>query len=60
MLGDRDNVKALVDDIQHITVSCDLLLISVPGRGFFLHKLLDAGAGGNDALDGVRLLCSVS
>ena len=43
-----------MDDVQHVTIPCDLLLVSVPGGGFFLHKLLYAGAGGHNALNGVR------
>ena len=52
-------VKALMNDTQHIAVSSDLLLISVPRRGFLLDELPDSGTRGDDALDGIRCLSAL-
>ena len=52
-------VKALVNDTQHVAVSGNLLLISVPRRGFLLDELPDSGACGNDALNGIRCLSTL-
>ena len=49
-------VKALVNDTQHVAVSGDLLLISVPRRGFLLDELPDSGTRGDNALNGIRCL----
>lgn len=56
VLRNWNRVKALVNDTQHVAVSGDLLLISVPRRGFLLDELPDSGARGNDALNGIRCL----
>ena len=53
VLRNWNRVKALVNDTQHIAVSSDLLLISVPRRGFLLDELPDSGTRGDDALDGI-------
>ena len=49
-------VKALVNDTQHIAVTCDFLLVTVSRRGFLLDELPDSGTRGDDALDGIRCL----
>ena len=54
-----NRVKALVNDAQHITVSGNLLLVTVPRRGFLFDKLPDSGTRGNDALDGIRCLSAL-
>ena len=52
-------VKTLMNDTQHIAVSSNLLLISVPRRGFLLDELPDSGTRGDDALDGIRCLSAL-
>ena len=56
VLGDGDGVEVLVDEVQHVPVTCDLLLVPVPRRCFLLHKLPDTGVCGHDALDGIGCL----
>ena len=56
VLRNWNRVKALVNNAQHITVTCNLLLIPVPRRGFLFDKLPDSGTRGDDALDGIRCL----
>ena len=53
VLRNGNRVKIIVDDVQHITVSGDLLLVTVFRRGFFLNKLSYPCVRGNNALDGV-------
>ena len=56
VLRNWNRVKALVNDTQHVAVSGDLLLISVPRRGFLLDELPDSGTRGDNALNGIRCL----
>ena len=49
-------VKALMNDTQHIAVSSDLLLVTVPRRSFLFDELPDSGTRGDDALNGIRCL----
>lgn len=58
-LRDGDSVKAFMYDGLHVTVPGDFLLISVLWCGFFLYKLLDTGAGGNDAFHGIGRFCTL-
>ena len=52
----RDDIETFVDDIQHITVTGNLLLVTVSRCGFITHQLTDTGAGGNDSLNGIGRL----
>ena len=59
VLRNWNRVKALVNNAQYITVTCNLLLIPVPRRGFLLDELPDTGTRGDDALDGIRCLSAL-
>ena len=56
VLGDGDGVEVLVNEVQHIPVTCDLLLVPVSRRCFLLYKLPDTGVCGHDALNGIGCL----
>ena len=56
VLRDWNRIKALVNDAQHIAVTCNFLLVTVSRRGFLLDELPDSGTRGDDALDGIRCL----
>lgn len=43
VLRDWNGIEALVDDVQHITITGDFLLIAVLGSRFLLDQLLDTG-----------------
>ena len=51
-----DDIKALMNNVQHVAVSGNLLLIAVSGRGLLAHQLTDTGARGHDALNGIGCL----
>ena len=53
ILRNRNHIKIFMNEVQDITVACNLLFITVARRRFFLHELLDSGAGGHDSLDGI-------
>ena len=53
ILRNRNHIKIFVNEVQDITVSCNLLFIPVARCGFFFHELLDSSAGGHDSLDGI-------
>ena len=52
--SDRDGIKILMNDIQCIPVSGNLLFVSVSGCRFILYQLFDSGVGGNDSFNGIR------
>ena len=56
ILGNGNNIKAFVNNVQYIPVTGDLLLVTVAGCRFFFHQLTDSCICGNDALNGVRCL----
>ena len=56
ILGDGDGIEVLVDEVQHISVAGDLLLVPVSRRCFLLHKLPDTGVCSHDALNGIGCL----
>ena len=58
-LRNRNRVKTLVNNSQHIPVARNFLLVSVLRLGFFFHKLPDARIRGNDAFDGIGRLCTL-
>ena len=49
----RDVLEIIVDRVQGVAVSRDLLLVAAAGRGLFAHELTQARFSGADALDGV-------
>ena len=53
VLSNRNRVKTLVNDTQHIPVPGNLLFIPIPGCGFFFDKLPDACICGNNPLNGI-------
>ena len=54
--GDGDSVKVLADEVQHVPITRNLLLVPISRRRFLLHKLPNAGACGHDALNGIGRL----
>ena len=44
--SDRDGIKILMNDIQCISITCDLLFVSVSGCRFIPNQLFDSGVGG--------------
>ena len=56
VLGDGDGVEVLVNEVQHVPVTSDLLFIPVSRHRFLLHKLSDTGVCGHDALNGIGCL----
>ena len=53
ILCDRNRVKTIVYDVQHIPVSRNLLLVPVSRRCLFLDKLSDTGICCNDSFNGI-------
>lgn len=49
----RDILEVIVDRVQRVAVSRDLLFIAAAGRGLFAHELTQACFRSADALDGV-------
>ena len=49
-----NGVEVLVNNVQNIAVSNNLLLITVPWRSFFLNKLFNPCIRGDNALNGIR------
>ena len=47
---DGNNIKILVDQIQHISIARNFLLITVSGSCFLFNKLSDAGVRCDDSL----------
>ena len=45
-----------MNDIQHVAVTGNLLLIAVSRRGLLYHQLTDTSARGHDALNGIGCL----
>ena len=56
VLGDGDGVEVLVNEVQHIPITCNLLLVPVSWRRFLLNQLPDAGVCSHDALNGIGCL----
>ena len=48
----RDILEVIVDRVQRVAVSRDLLFIAAAGNGLFAHELTQARFRGADALDG--------
>ena len=53
VLRDWNSIETFMDNIQRITITCDFLFIAVPGRCFFLDKLLDSCIRGHNAFYGI-------
>jgi len=56
VLGDGDGVEVLMNEVQHVPITRNLLLVLVSRRRFLLHKLPDTGVCGHDALNGIGCL----
>ena len=56
VLRERDDIKTLVYDIKDITISSDLLFISIFGRSLFLYQLPDTGVCGYNSFNGIGRL----
>ena len=52
----RNVLEVVMDRVQRVAVSRDLLFVAAAGRGFFAHELTQARFRGADALDGVGRL----
>ena len=52
----RYGIKALMNDIQHVAVSSNLLLVAVSRRSLLSYQLPDTSARGHDALNGIGSL----
>ena len=59
VLRNWNRIKALVNDTQHIAVSGNFLLVTVPRRGFLFDELPDSGTRGDDALNSIRCLSTL-
>lgn len=49
VLRNRNSIKTLVNNVQHITISCNFLFITVLWCSFFFDQLPDAGACSHNA-----------
>ena len=56
---DRDILIAFMNSIQYITVSHDLLFITVSRCCLFHEQLLNSGTGGYNSLDFIRSFCTL-
>ena len=59
ILGNGDGIKIFVDDIQHIAIASNFLLITISGGGLVFYQLPDAGIGGHYPFNGVGGLCTL-
>ena len=56
ILCDRNGIKVLMDEVQHVPITRNLLLVPVPRSRFLLYKLPNAGVCGHNALNGIGCL----
>ena len=59
ILGDGDGVEVLMDEIQRVPVTCNLLLVPVPRHRFLLYKLPDTGVCGYNAFNSIGCLSAL-
>ena len=56
----RNHIKAFMNDRKHISISCNLLLISVLGSGLLLNQLSDSCTCRDNSFDCIGCLCTLN
>ena len=60
ILCDGNGIKIFVNDIQHIAIPGDFLLVPVFWRGLFFDQLSDARTGRYNSFNGIGCLCTLN